>query len=575
MAGGTPRASAQQEMLSHFARIGPVYRSMRTTDVEPVREIERVLAGTSPISAADIGCGAGRYDRLLFEHLPGLHLTCVDVNATMLEQAAAYLRAGGARNFDLVHSGVEELALADRSLDAVFTFNAVHHFDFAAFLRKACDALRPDGRIFIYTRLPEQNARTLWGRYFPEFCARETRLFGLQEMRHGIERTLGLTFESVTSFRFPRRTPLHRLLDQARSKHYSTFALYEPQEFERALRQFEWRVRQEFDDLERIEWCDENVLIEVRRVESRVSERARPANAWPAVAYPALREREPAGAVRGHSAHRASAAAGTSSPARADGRIDARRPMPPAVILAAGAGSRLREDGDAPPKPLTPLLGRSLLERSIRACREAGVEEFIVVVGYRKDMLVPHLRALAERLGVRLRVAESQHWQLGNGASALASEPYVRGPFFLLMSDHVFAPEFLRRLHTHDDGRRPCSLVVDRSPGWIRDLPEATKVKLRNGRVSAIGKELTTFDGVDTGVFLCRPGLFEALREAAARGRHTLSDAVRTLARRGEVAWAPTGGLFWHDIDTPEDLEFVRERLLAGEAERATLSATA
>ena len=240
---------------------------------------------------------------------------------------------------------------------------------------------------------------------------------------------------------------------------------------------------------------------------------------------------------------------------------------PAAVILAAGKGSRLRQGSDAPPKPLTPLLGSTLVERAVRSCRSAGVTDFVVVVGFRSDLIAPYLHTLGLELSVRLRVVENHRWELGNGTSALAAEPYVNGAFFVLMADHIFAPEFLERLVERDDGRRACALVVDRDLEEVRDVPEATKVRLSSGRVSAIGKQLTRFDAVDTGVFLCRSALFDALREASASGEHTFGGAVELLARRGEVSWAPAGGLFWQDIDTPKDLDFARSRLLA---ERAT-----
>ncbi len=248
---------------------------------------------------------------------------------------------------------------------------------------------------------------------------------------------------------------------------------------------------------------------------------------------------------------------GFQPPAHSAGR------RPTAVILAAGAGTRLRRGTDGPPKPLTELLGLTLVERAIRSCCAAGVEDFVVVVGYRGDELAPYLRSLGQDLGVRLRVAESRDWELGNGASALACEPHVANAFFVIMSDHVFAPQFLDHLLERDDGRRACVLVVDHDLENIRDLPEATKVRLSNGRITAIGKQLTSFDAVDTGVFLCQPALFDALREAADRGRHTFGDAVQLLAARGEVSWAPAAGLFWQDIDTPEDLDFARSQMLA------------
>ena len=235
---------------------------------------------------------------------------------------------------------------------------------------------------------------------------------------------------------------------------------------------------------------------------------------------------------------------------------------PAAVILAAGAGSRLRQHEDDPPKPLTELLGLTLIERAILSCREVGVTDFVVVVGYRSHELFPFIRGLEEAHGVRITAIANPRWELGNGTSVLASEARIDGPFFLLMSDHVFQPGFLQRLLDGDDGYRALSLVVDHDHEQVHDVFEATKVRLAGDDIAAIGKQLRQFDAVDTGVFLCRPALYDALREAEAAGDYTLSGAVRLLAQRGEATTVKAAGLFWQDVDTPEDLGIAREGLL-------------
>jgi SAM-dependent methyltransferase len=254
-------------MQSHFAGIARVYRGVRTTDAEPVRLIGERLRGAAAVKGADIGCGDGRYDLVLFEHLPGLHLTCVDASREMLDQADAYLEASGVTAYEVVQSSIAGLDLPARAFDCVFTFNAIHHFDFPTFLARAGAALKDAGHVFIYTRLPAQNARTIWGRCFPGFAERETRLYELDQMRRWIRQSEGLGLDTVDTCRFARRVSLERLLDQARSKHYSTLSLYAKGEFEAALVAFEDNLRRRFDDLERIEWQDENVLLHLRRQE--------------------------------------------------------------------------------------------------------------------------------------------------------------------------------------------------------------------------------------------------------------------------------------------------------------------
>lgn len=243
----------------------------------------------------------------------------------------------------------------------------------------------------------------------------------------------------------------------------------------------------------------------------------------------------------------------------------ARRPS--AVILAAGEGTRLRSHQDDPPKPLKSVAGMSLLERAVLVCRDAGVSDIVVVIGFGQAELLPVLAELRVRHHVRIRPAVSERWRLGNGASVLAAQGYVHDPFFLMMCDHVVDPRFLTRLIESDDGRRTCALVVDRNPAAVVDVHEATKVQTDGDALVAIAKTLETYDAVDTGVFLCRSGLFDALAEAALQGRHSLSDGVQLLASRGEAACVDSEGMYWVDVDTAADHERAVQILLA-EAQR-------
>lgn len=77
-------------LADHFERVAAVYESLRTTDEAPVRRIRQLLPNR-PVTCLDIGCGTGRYSRLLRGLLPdGSLLVASDVSAAML----AELRAG-------------------------------------------------------------------------------------------------------------------------------------------------------------------------------------------------------------------------------------------------------------------------------------------------------------------------------------------------------------------------------------------------------------------------------------------------------------------------------------------------
>lgn len=248
-------------MHEHFTQIAASYNELRTTDLEPIRYIQEKLQGRTSLRAADIGCGGGRYDLHLLQSLPGLHLTCVDINEAMLEETARFLKSHGQDNFDLLRADGRELRLADKSLDCILTFNTIHHLDPLVFLNQATRALRDQGQIFVYTRLRRQNARSIWGRFFPRFTEKEDRLYKLAQVEEWSDVLDALNLETIEFFRFNRTATLAQLVKQAENKHYSTFYLYSVEELAEAIGGFQRQIEQHFTDPERINWHDENVMM--------------------------------------------------------------------------------------------------------------------------------------------------------------------------------------------------------------------------------------------------------------------------------------------------------------------------
>ena len=160
---GRVAAPSDGVMHRHFEAIADNYSRVRTLDIEPVRRIARLLPRRPGLVIADVGCGDGRYTELLLEELDAPQLICVDSVPEMLARAEARLALAGAPEVLAVCARAEEFAPAAGSLDAILSFNAVHHFALGPFLECAEAALRPGGRLFVYTRLQSQNERTIWG----------------------------------------------------------------------------------------------------------------------------------------------------------------------------------------------------------------------------------------------------------------------------------------------------------------------------------------------------------------------------------------------------------------------------
>src|SRR6266699_1677919 len=239
----------------HFERVAVVYESLRTTDEAPVRAIGRLLPGR-PVTGLDTGCGTGRYTRLLRAVLPdGSRLAAADVSAAMLAQLKATNRGHALEVVPLL-AAAEQLPVRAASLDVVTAFNCVHHFDLGPFLAAAARVLAPGGQLFIYTRTPQQNARTIWGRYFPGFTEHEQRLHSQAAIRDAVRRTGGLTMITAQTFQHPRTSTARRLQAQAEGRHYSTFSLYTPEELRTSIATFLARLPSA-----EVCWVDEHLLI--------------------------------------------------------------------------------------------------------------------------------------------------------------------------------------------------------------------------------------------------------------------------------------------------------------------------
>jgi choline kinase len=239
-----------------------------------------------------------------------------------------------------------------------------------------------------------------------------------------------------------------------------------------------------------------------------------------------------------------------------------------ALVIAAGAGTRLRATShdDEVVKPVTPLLGVPLIVRTLATLRSEGVREAFIVTGYRAEELTTLLPGHSLLLGLKLNFVHNPEWQLKNGVSVLAAREALGGRmFFLSMADHVYSASVVRVLRA---APQPVPggllLAIDRRIAELTDPDDAMWVKLDpRGRIAAIGKDLTDYDAVDTGVFLTGAPLFEALAlERRERGGDcALADGVRRLAAAGRASTVDIGDAWWQDVDTREDL-LVAERKL-------------
>jgi len=232
------------------------------------------------------------------------------------------------------------------------------------------------------------------------------------------------------------------------------------------------------------------------------------------------------------------------------------------LIIAAGRGSRLEQTGLS--KPLVPVLGKPLIERVIRTNIKAGVREFCVVTGFNGERVREFLNALAQDCHIEITHVTNEEWDRGNGLSVLKARDYLDDNFILMMGDHLVDPELIRDLMGKKIPEGEIVLLVDRNiQNPLIDMGDVTKVQIIDGKVINIGKDLKSFNGFDTGVFLCTREIFNGISQSISkRGDSTLTGGVFWLAEKGKVNVLDTEGRYWIDVDDPAALQKAENLLL-------------
>jgi 1L-myo-inositol 1-phosphate cytidylyltransferase len=222
------------------------------------------------------------------------------------------------------------------------------------------------------------------------------------------------------------------------------------------------------------------------------------------------------------------------------------------LILAAGNGTRIRTISGGLPKPLVDFRGKPLIEHIVQRAHDAGIENFVIVVGYRSDLIRNWFEGRS--LGVSVTFVENPDYHKANGVSALKARNAIHENFLLLMADHLFEPETAETLLQQPLASDEVILAVDPNIDRVFDLDDATKVLRNRDRIVDIGKEIAHYNALDTGMFLCSPALFDQLELANKQGHCSLSDGMRQLIAEGRLRALEIGEGRWQDLDTPEAL---------------------
>jgi len=232
--------------------------------------------------------------------------------------------------------------------------------------------------------------------------------------------------------------------------------------------------------------------------------------------------------------------------------------------LAAGFGSRLAGTvKETSLKPLTPVAGIPLIFRTIHSLEVAGCSKIVIVLGYAYE----EIRADIEKVytgTTPIVFVRNEKYKLANGVSVLSALPEIENDEFVLtMADHILSDEMMQLAANHNPPSNGATLLVDFKIDTIFDMDDATKVYQENDLVVRIGKMISDYNCIDTGVFVCTKGLTDFIKTVYnEKGDASLSDGVQALSARKKMAVLDIKDAFWQDIDTPEMLQYAEKYFL-------------
>ena len=234
------------------------------------------------------------------------------------------------------------------------------------------------------------------------------------------------------------------------------------------------------------------------------------------------------------------------------------------VILAAGMAKRLRPFTDTMPKCLLKVGNRTLLERTVDAMRRAGISEFVVVTGYRADMIRDFLTS--HFLHFTFHFLHNADYAHNNNIYSLwMAGEVVRGKEFLLMDSDILCdpaavvriasePTAALAVNRHELGEEEMKVVVD-ADSRITEISKTCRPEDAMGE--SVGLEKITADYSEAlynelDQMILQEKLIDIFYERAFE---------RLIPQGHTFRVVDTTDYFSYELDTPEDFQRAQQQM--------------
>ena len=216
------------------------------------------------------------------------------------------------------------------------------------------------------------------------------------------------------------------------------------------------------------------------------------------------------------------------------------------VVLAAGEGKRMRPLTAKRPKVMLPLANQPMVEHLVLAARDAGITDFIFIVGYGEREIRKHFGD-GSGLGIHIVYATQRH-QRGTADAVSTARDLVTGPFLVLNGDMVLKREDIAELCR----KKPACMCI-----CTTDHPGDYGVVLtENGMITSLEEKSKhpRSNLINAGAYLFSPEIFDIIDNVrpSPRGELELTDALAVLIEKLQLYAHQLS--FWMDVGHPWDM---------------------
>lgn len=239
-----------------------------------------------------------------------------------------------------------------------------------------------------------------------------------------------------------------------------------------------------------------------------------------------------------------------------------------AVILAAGEGNRLKPITSSRPKPMIPLAGKPLLEHTILGLKDAGVNDILLIVGYKQDIIKDYFGNGLNKFNIKIEY-KTQDEYLGTAHATSYAKDFIKdNPFLMMYGDLLVDPVIFKEVLQKFNQSKPEGLISLlevgnpkdygiislNSDGFVEKITEKPSPDLNLGNLA------------NAGIYVFKPIIFEAIEktEKSIRDEYEFTDSMDILINKlnGNIVDYTIKDRFWSDIGLPWQLLDANKYLL-------------